>query len=151
MTNRPVEIYLCENIFQDRERLLVQAGQMKASVFRFESGVAGLRLSNEVGELILLPFQGQQIWSAKFYGRELTMTSMFSEPRPTRNFLETYGAFLLHCGASAMGGPSAQDNHPLHGEPQMHPTIKRGSYWGKMSVAATLACLAFIITQSPLE
>jgi len=76
----------------------------------------GLRLKNQRGELVVLPFQGQQIWSAEFDGRPLTMTSMFLEPRPTQSFLETYGGFFLHCGATAMGGPSAQDNHPLHGE-----------------------------------
>jgi hypothetical protein len=41
---------------------------------------------------------------------------MFSEPHPTQTYLETYGAFLLHCGATAMGVPSGEDNHPLHGE-----------------------------------
>jgi hypothetical protein len=41
---------------------------------------------------------------------------MFDEPRPTREYLETYGGFLLHCGATAMGVPSREDTHPLHGE-----------------------------------
>jgi hypothetical protein len=94
----------------------VEHGALSASTFQFASGVSGLRLKNELGELVLLPFQGQQIWSAQFGGRNLTMKSMFPEPRPTREYLETYGAFLLHCGASAMGVPTEQDNHPLHGE-----------------------------------
>jgi hypothetical protein len=64
----------------------------------------------------MLPFQGQQIWSAAFDGRELTMRSMFAEPVPTRDYLSTYGAFLVHCGLTAMGVPGPEDRHPLHGE-----------------------------------
>jgi len=94
----------------------VEHGALSASTFRFDSGVGGLKLKNELGQLVLLPFQGQQIWSAQFEGRELAMKSMFPEPRPTREYLETYGGFLLHCGATAMGVPTGQDTHPLHGE-----------------------------------
>ncbi|MCC6167301.1 MAG: DUF4432 family protein, partial [Caldilineaceae bacterium] len=60
--------------------------------------------------------QGQQIWSASFGGRTLTMKSMFDQPKATQNYLETYGGFLLHCGATAMGVPTGGDTHPLHGE-----------------------------------
>jgi hypothetical protein len=49
-------------------------------------------------------------------GRNLTMRSMFDQPHATRNYLETYGGFLLHCGAVAMGVPGKDDSHPLHGE-----------------------------------
>jgi hypothetical protein len=41
---------------------------------------------------------------------------MFDAPQPTRSYLETYGGFLLHCGATAMGVPTKEDSHPLHGE-----------------------------------
>ncbi|MCI0527535.1 MAG: DUF4432 family protein, partial [Nitrospira sp.] len=68
------------------------------------------------GQLVMLPFQGQQIWSAGFDGRDLTMRSMFSQPYPTREFLHTFGGFLQHCGATGAGGPSKDDTHPLHGE-----------------------------------
>lgn len=109
-------LHLNPSFFGERERLLLACGSLSAHTFRFESGVCGLRLENERGRLVMLPFQGQQIWSAQFNGRELTMKSMFAEPRPTRQYLETYGGFLIHCGATAMGVPSAQDTHPLHGE-----------------------------------
>jgi hypothetical protein len=102
--------------FADRERTLADAGPLSASAFRFESGVCGLRLQNELGHLVMLPYQGQQIWSAQFLGRDLTMKSMFREPRPTREYLETYGGLLIHCGATAMGVPTEGDTHPLHGE-----------------------------------
>jgi hypothetical protein len=109
-------LHLYPEQFSLAERPLVESGGLSASTFRFESGVCGLRLKNDQGELVLLPFQGQQIWSATFGGRPLGMTSFFPEPRPTRVYLETYGGFLLHCGVTAMGVPSAQDTHPLHGE-----------------------------------
>ncbi|MFZ1709259.1 MAG: DUF4432 family protein [Anaerolineae bacterium] len=109
-------VHLTPAVFGERERLLVECGPLTASTFRYDSGVCALRLRNELGELVMLPFQGQQIWSAAFGGRDLTMKSMFSAPRPTRNYLETYGGFLIHCGATAMGVPGAHDSHPLHGE-----------------------------------
>jgi hypothetical protein len=109
-------INITPQFFAEREKTLVEQGTLMASTFRFDSGVCGLRLNNELGQLVLLPFQGQQIWSAEFGGRNLTMKSMFAEPRPTCEYLETYGGFLLHCGATAMGVPSKEDTHPLHGE-----------------------------------
>ena len=109
-------ITLTPQFFSEREKTLVEHGPLTASTFLFESGVCGLRLKNELGQLVLLPFQGQQIWSAEFGGRNLTMKTIFDEPRPTRQYLDTYGGFLLHCGATAMGVPTKEDNHPLHGE-----------------------------------
>ncbi len=109
-------IHLAEKNFQPNEVLLVETSALSASTFRYASGVAALRLSNDQGELVLLPFQGQQIWSATLGGRNITMKSMFEEPKATQNYLETYGGFLLHCGATAMGVPMGEDTHPLHGE-----------------------------------
>lgn len=116
MASSQTTIHLISQSFTERERPLVEHGSLAASAFRYESGVCALRLKNELGELIMLPFQGQQIWTAQFQGRNLTMKSMFSEPRPTRQYLENYGGFLLHCGATAMGVPTKEDTHPLHGE-----------------------------------
>ena len=109
-------IHLTQGIFGEREKALAEAGQLSASAFRYPSGVCALRLKNDRGEIVMLPFQGQQIWSAQFAGRELTMRSMFDMPRATSQYLETYGAFLVHCGALAMGVPTRDDSHALHGE-----------------------------------
>ncbi|MCB0064249.1 MAG: DUF4432 family protein [Caldilineaceae bacterium] len=109
-------IHLQDAFFQAQERPLIETSALTATTFRYASGVAALRLSNDHGELILLPFQGQQIWSATLGGRNITMKSMFEQPNATQNYLETYGAFLLHCGATAMGVPMGEDTHPLHGE-----------------------------------
>jgi hypothetical protein len=41
---------------------------------------------------------------------------MFDEPAASSEFRATYGAFLLHCGMTAMGNPTREDTHPQHGE-----------------------------------
>lgn len=116
MAAEPVVVELRRTHFGDSEMVLATYDGLTASTFRYGTGVLGLRLRNKVGQISLLPFQGQQIWDAEFLGRTLTMRSMFTEPYPTLNYLGTYGAFLIHCGAIAMGGPGPTDNHPLHGE-----------------------------------
>ncbi|HLE15309.1 MAG TPA: DUF4432 family protein [Anaerolineales bacterium] len=139
MTQPEIRVHLSPGFFSEREQILLESGPLSAAAFRYPSGVCGLRLSNARGQIAMLPFQGQQIWSAEFDGRNLTMKSMFNEPRPTRVYLETYGGFLLHCGATAMGVPSRDDSHPLHGELPNAPYQKaylvvgedeRGSYLG---------------------
>jgi hypothetical protein len=102
--------------FNRKETLLVESGCLRACLFIFDSGVRAVRLVSDVGELILLPFQGQQIWSAVMHGRNLTMKTIFDQPYPTQNFLSTFGGFMLHCGATAIGSPGPKDNHPVHGE-----------------------------------
>jgi hypothetical protein len=102
--------------FGEKERPIVESGELTAAGFRYDSGVAALRLRNSRGEAVLLPYQGQQVWDARFDGRALTMKSQFPEPIATQEYLRNYGAFFLHCGASAMGNPGPEDRHPLHGE-----------------------------------
>ncbi len=116
MCAKETTITLQHAFFEPCERPLVESGGLAASTFTYSTGVHAIRLSNEEGSLVILPFQGQQIWSAEFGGRNLTMKSMFDEPNPTQNYLQTYGGFLLHCGATAMGVPGEGDSHPVHGE-----------------------------------
>jgi hypothetical protein len=111
-----VMFHLQQAFFTESEKLIVDSADFTATGFRFDSGVCGLRLRSDRGELVMLPFQGQQIWSATFDGRNLTMQSMFDQPYPTRVFLDTFGGFLQHCGITGVGGPSPEDTHPLHGE-----------------------------------
>jgi hypothetical protein len=109
-------IHLQPSFFGEKERLLVEHGDLQASAYCYDSGVAALRFTNNVGEVVALPFHGQQIWSVNFMGRDLHMRSTFAEPRNIREYLHNYGAFLVHCGAKAIGVPSKEDTHPLHGE-----------------------------------
>lgn len=112
----PVRIDLYDRMFGEKERPLCQSGKFSVSTFRYDSGVSALRIGNTRGEIVMLPFQGQQVWRACFDGRELTMRSMFDQPVATRIYLETYGAFLIHCGLAGLGDPGPTDSHPLHGE-----------------------------------
>ena len=132
-------IHITPDQFTTQETPLVQQGQLCASLFRYPSGVCGLRLRNALGDLMLLPYQGQQIWDASMRGRRLTMKSMFDAPIATRDFLSSYGGFLLHCGATGMGVPGKDDKHPLHGELHSAPyqgasvllgADERGAYIG---------------------
>jgi hypothetical protein len=123
---RETVIALRPEFFGPKERIFIEHGEFSASLFRYDSGVEAVRLRNARGQIVVLPFQGQQIWDARFDGRVLTMRSMFSEPRATRDYLGNYGAFLLHCGATAMGNPSREDTHPLHGE---LPNAPYGEAW----------------------
>ncbi|MGA2766262.1 MAG: DUF4432 family protein [Spirochaetia bacterium] len=116
MTKQETVVSVRRGFFSDVERTFVTEGELAAALFRFDSGVEAVRISNSRGAIIVLPFQGQQIWDARFDDRVLTMRSLFTEPVCTRQFTATYGAFLLHCGVTAMGNPGKEDTHPLHGE-----------------------------------
>lgn len=116
MASSETRIRLSPALFGEKEKTFVEAGPLSASLFRYSTGVCAVRIQNELGALVMLPYQGQQIWSADFGGRSLTMKSMFPEPRPNRSYLQTYGAFFLHCGFTAMGVPGKGDTHPQHGE-----------------------------------
>ena len=111
-----VRIDLHRSSFESRERRLLETGEFTVSAFRYDSGIEALRVCNSRGEIIVLPFKGQQIWRAGFDGRDLTMRSMFDEPVDTQVYLETYGAFMIHCGLAGLGAPGPDDTHPLHGE-----------------------------------
>ena len=111
-----VRIDLARAMFGERERPLASMGGFSLSTFRFDSGIEALRVRNRRGEILVLPFKGHQIWRAAFDGRDLTMKSMFDEPVPTTTYLETYGAFFIHCGITGMGPEGPEDRHPLHGE-----------------------------------
>lgn len=116
MPNESVVITLHPQHFTEAPARLASHAGMTATCRRYGSGVAGLTLANEDGHIDLLPFQGQQIWDAMFFGRRLTMGSMFDEPIITQDYLSNYGAFFIHCGVTAMGNPGPGDTHPLHGE-----------------------------------
>ncbi len=116
MTVEQVFIDLVPEQFGASEAVVARYAGLVATAFRYRTGVAGLRIANDQGEITLLPFQGQQIWDAAFLGRKLTMRSMFDAPVATRDYLANYGAFFIHCGATAMGNPGPEDTHPLHGE-----------------------------------
>ncbi|MDQ4075519.1 MAG: DUF4432 family protein [Chloroflexota bacterium] len=157
-------LHLIPAQFTDRERPLASFHSLSATAFRYDSGVSALRLESAYGGLVILPFQGQQVWSAEFGGpgvgrRVLTMRSMFDEPHPTEAFLETFGGFLQHCGVMGVGAPSAEDTHPLHGELPNAPYQKaylvtgedeRGTYMGVGGSYRHTVAFAHDYTAEPL-
>jgi hypothetical protein len=102
--------------FGEKEREAARYGALSASLFRYDTGVEALRLKNPRGEIVVLPFMGQMVWSAAFDGVELAMRSMFAAPRPVRAIVETYGCLAYHSGILRNGVPGPADNHALHGE-----------------------------------
>jgi len=102
--------------FEHAEKTVLEFESIRAVSFLYPSGVQALRIENDRGHIIVLPFQGQQIWDAVFDGRSLKMVNFFDQPRDTEVLVDSYGPFLFHCGALRMGAPGPDDSHPLHGE-----------------------------------
>ena len=111
-----VRVSLARSGFGEKEREAVAAGGLTASLFRYDTGVEAIRLSNSRGNVVILPYMGQMVWSATFDGVEIAMQSMFAAPRPAKTIVETYGCLAYHCGILRSGVPGPGDNHALHGE-----------------------------------
>ena len=109
-----MRINLRKEFFTDKEFLIAESGEFKAVAFRFSTGIEALRVENSKGYFVILPFKGQQLWDFNFCGRDLKMLTTVKEPKPTLEYLKTYGGFLYHCGVSSFGVPDA--DHPQHGE-----------------------------------
>jgi hypothetical protein len=103
-------------MFRESEEVLLTANNLTVSTFRFMSGNEALRVRGLHTTLVVLPFRGQQIWSAEIGGVNITMRTGATEPNPSHDYLESFGSFFVHCGLTAMGSPGAGDTHPLHGE-----------------------------------
>lgn len=100
----------------EAERPVLEAARLSAGLFRYPSGIEALRLRNGRGEVVVLPWFGQMIWSARFDGVDLGMRSGFTMPLPVENIAGTYGCFAFHSGLLRNGVPAAEDNHAAHGE-----------------------------------
>lgn len=98
------------------EEVVLRAGGLIASLFRYPSGIEALRLHNARGSLVLLPWYGQMVWQAAFDGVPLAMQSGFTMPLPADGIAGTYGCFAFHSGLLRNGVPSAEDDHAAHGE-----------------------------------
>jgi hypothetical protein len=109
-------VALRKGFFMETEKPFSSYGSLQVSTFCYPSGVQAVRVANEGGHIIVLPYKGQQIWDAVFGGRSLAMKSLFPQPRNVGSFLESYGCLMMHCGALRMGCPGPEDDHPLHGE-----------------------------------
>lgn len=116
-------IKLSHQMFSQSEFELYQDDNFSAKTFLYPSGVEGLRLTNQRGELVVLPFMGLIIWDAVFDGISLKMKDMFSQPLPGKGIADTYGCFQFTSGLLGNGTPAPEDDYQLHGE---FPTSKMG-------------------------
>lgn len=119
-------LHLQKSFFGERERVVAEAHGITASLFRYDSGIEGLRLTNRRGHLVILPYYGQMIWDAVFDGVDLTLANMFSMPRPAQEIVGTYGCFAFHSGLLRNGCPGPEDSHLLHGEMPCAPMDAAG-------------------------
>ncbi len=111
------KVYLYEYFFTEKEKEILCVGALSATLFTYSTGVKAVRLANDKGNAVFLPYMGQMIWRAEFDGYDMTMKTPYDEPLPAKKgYSETYGPFLMHCGLTAMGNPTAEDNHNPHGE-----------------------------------
>ncbi len=104
------------HFFCHKENKVIETKNLNAVLFKYTSGICGVRLVNNKGYTEILPFKGQQIWTAHFDGRDLQMKSVFEEPSDATELLKNFGRFMAHCGALRVGAPTATEMHPLHGE-----------------------------------
>lgn len=113
------KIHLRKDMFQETAFCLLETDGLSVHLFRYSTGVEAVKLQNDLGYLLILPFMGQMIWDAQFEGHDLKMESMFSEPQNADDILGTYGCYMYHAGILRNGNadPNApEDTHALHGE-----------------------------------
>ena len=154
------KFYLYEDFFTRDEKEILSFGKLSASLFTYSTGVKAVRLKNDRGSIVLLPYMGQMIWRAEFDGYDMTMKTIFEEPIPAKEcFHETYGCFLMHCGLTAMGNPTTEDTHTPHGELPIckYQTVylvsgedEGGKYVGLSGVYTHKSCYALNYDFSPL-
>ncbi len=111
------KIYLYEDFFKEKERILYKDDVLSATAFKYSTGVEAVTIKNDKGYITVLPYMGQMIWDMEFLGHNMVMKSIYDEPEKCyETYGESYGCFLMHCGLTAMGNPTEQDTHLPHGE-----------------------------------
>ena len=111
------KIYLTKDMFAKNEQVLYESGALCVSTFQYSTGIDAVMLKNDKGYITMLPYMGQMIWDMEFLGHNLKMKTPFKEPEVCHHdYGESYGCFLMHCGLTAMGNPTAEDTHLPHGE-----------------------------------
>jgi hypothetical protein len=111
-----MRLHLQQGMFAEAPRILADAGDMRLTTERLANGIAVLRVDTGRLRLEVLPFRGQQIWQAWVDGQPMGMRGMTESPRAGEMLLESFGAFVYHCGLLGIAAPGPEDDHPLHGE-----------------------------------
>ena len=87
------KINLYRNHFFENEQLIFQDENFSAYSFKYPSGVEAIKLCNNLGYIIVLPFMGQMIWDSVFYGMSNKMKSNYTQPKRTAEFFDTDGCY----------------------------------------------------------
>lgn len=112
-----MKLHLVPAQFSTTETLLLETSDFSIHAFTYSTGVEALRIQIGRGQFVWLPFFGQSLWSWKLDGVEQKFEGFVQEPDyAARDFLHNYGAFMIHCGITAMGNPTKEDTHLHHGE-----------------------------------
>lgn len=109
-------INLKKDFFSPIPLEILSSPDFRAEIFTYETGIHAIKITNNRGHIIILPYYGQIIWEATFDNVDLTMSSRFKAPRPAKDIVGTYGCFMYHSGLLHNGNPGAEDTHALHGE-----------------------------------
>ncbi len=91
-------IQLLPRFFTEREQTFYSDEDFEVSLFRYPSGVEAVRVRNSLGYIVVLPYLGQMIWEAVFHGQSIGLQSKYTQPKRVREFFETDGCYLMHCG-----------------------------------------------------
>ena len=66
-----MRVYLKKEYFTEKETVLLENGDMRAVAFKYSTGVCAVRVENNRGYFIILPFQGQQYGALSLMGMTL--------------------------------------------------------------------------------
>jgi Domain of unknown function (DUF4432) len=111
-----MRLHLHEAMFGDAPKAIADADGVAILGHRLANGIAVLTVKTDRMHLEILPFRGQQIWQAWIDGKPMGMRGMNDAPRAGATLLESFGAFVYHCGLLGIAAPGPEDDHPLHGE-----------------------------------
>lgn len=114
--NNHVRINIHKHMFSDKNFCLLENKNFKVELLKYESGIEGIFVSNNILEFVILPYMGFQIWKFKYKGNDLTQKSIFDYPLNNKKFGDNYGGFLYHCGLTNINAAEEGENYPLHGE-----------------------------------
>lgn len=116
MSKNTTILSLHRNMFTREKLPLYAFGSTQVNLFAYASGVEAVEVKIGDASYIWLPFLGNQLWDWTIAGVSQKFDGFVPEPAYHKDFLENYGGFLIHCGLTAMGNPTKDDEHIQHGE-----------------------------------
>ncbi len=121
---------LDKSLFSQKEKVLADFGTMKAIAFLYESGVQAvrMRIPEDISSFYL---SRAADLGCRFRWPKPQDEKLFDKPILSSNLLDSYGAFLYHCGALRMGSPGPEDTIRCMVSFLVQPISTHTSYLGK--------------------